>query len=96
MGGSPHVERRGTLRRMDLRAIAQPRRADDRLAREGRTAFADGYLALTPDFASADGIYDVVFHFHGNTELVEQSLAYARIGAVFVPQNLGVGSGPYI
>lgn len=29
MGGSPHVERRGTLRRMDLRAIAQPRRADD-------------------------------------------------------------------
>lgn len=27
--------------------------------------------------------------------MIEQSLAYARIGAVFVPQNLGGGSGPY-
>jgi hypothetical protein len=70
-------------------------RADATLKRDGRTAFADGYLALTPDFASPDGVYDVVLHFHGNTELVEQSLAYARIGAVFVPQNLGTGSGPY-
>jgi hypothetical protein len=52
-------------------------------------------LSILPDFASEDGVYDVVFHFHGNTDLVEQSLAYAKIGAVFVPQNLGVGSGPY-
>ena len=29
MGESPHAERRGTLPRMDLRAIAQPRRADE-------------------------------------------------------------------
>jgi hypothetical protein len=70
-------------------------RADERLDRHGRTAFSGGYLALTPDFSAPDGIYDVVIHFHGNTELVEQSLAYAHIGAVFVPQNLGVGSGPY-
>jgi hypothetical protein len=74
--------------------IARPR-ADAKLDRSGRTAFGGGYLALTPDFASPDGIYDVVIHFHGNTELVEQSLAYAHIGAVFVPQNLGVGSAPY-
>jgi hypothetical protein len=36
-----------------------------------------------------------VIHFHGNTDLVEQSLAYTKIGAVFVPQNYGAGSGPY-
>jgi hypothetical protein len=70
-------------------------RADEKLQRAGRTAFSGGYLALTPAFSSPDGAYDVVIHFHGNTELVEQSLAYAGIGAVFVPQNLGVGSGPY-
>jgi hypothetical protein len=70
-------------------------RADEALDRRGRTAFSGGYLALTPDFASPDGVYDLVIHFHGNTELVEQSLGHARIGAVFVPQNLGVGSGPY-
>ena len=72
-----------------------PERADEKLDRHGRSPIAGGYLALTPDFASADGVYDLVVHFHGNTELVEESLAYARIGAVFVPQNFGVGSGPY-
>ncbi|APR82310.1 Hypothetical protein A7982_07659 [Minicystis rosea] len=70
-------------------------RADAKLDRAGRTAFAGGYLSLLPDFASEDGAYDLVVFFHGNTELCEQSLAYARIGAVFVTQNLGVGSGPY-
>jgi hypothetical protein len=70
-------------------------RADEKLQREGRSPFAGGYLTLLPDFASPDGVYDVVIHFHGNTDLVEQSLAYAGIGAVFVPQNYGVGSGPY-
>lgn len=72
-----------------------PARADEKLDRKGHTAFAGGYLAITPDFTSADGTYDLVIHFHGNTELVEQSLAYAKIGAVFVPQNLGLGSGVY-
>lgn len=72
-----------------------PPRADEKLDRKGHTAFAGGYLAITPDFASADGTYDLVIHFHGNSELVEQSLAYAKIGAVFVLQNLGVGSGVY-
>jgi hypothetical protein len=76
-------------------AAVPPERADAKLDRRGRSAFEGGYLALTPDFAAPDGIYDVVVHFHGNTELVEQSLAYAHIGAVFVPQNLGVSSGPY-
>jgi hypothetical protein len=76
------------------KAPAVPR-ADEKLRRDGRTAFSGGYLTILPDFASEDGVYDVVFHFHGNTDLVEQSLAYAKIGAVFVPQNLGVGSGPY-
>lgn len=75
-------------------AEAAPR-ADEHLQREGRTAFSGGYLALTSGFSSPDGVYDVVIHFHGNTELVEESLARAGIRAVYVPQNLGVGSGPY-
>jgi hypothetical protein len=70
-------------------------RADAAFDRRGHTAFAGGYLAVTPDFASADGVYDVVIHFHGNTELVEQSFAHAKINAVFIPQNWGLGSGVY-
>jgi hypothetical protein len=72
-----------------------PPRADEKLQREGRSAFADGYLTLLPGFSAPDGTYDVVLHFHGNTQLVEESLAHARINAVFAPQNLGAGSGPY-
>lgn len=69
--------------------------ADAAFDRRARTAFSGGYLVVTPAFSAQEGVYDVVVHFHGNTELVEQSLGYAGINAVFVPQNLGVGSAPY-
>src|SRR6185312_15533785 len=41
-----------------------PPRADEKLQREGRSAFTDGYLTLLPGFGAPDGVYDVVFHFH--------------------------------
>jgi hypothetical protein len=74
---------------------AEAPRADRDLQREGRSPFSGGYLSILPGFSSPDGVYDVVIHFHGNTALVEESLTHAGIGAVFVPQNLGVGSGAY-
>lgn len=69
--------------------------ADVAFDRQARTAFSGGYLVVTPGFSAPEGVYDLVLHFHGNTELVEQSLGYAGINAVFVPQNLGVGSAVY-
>lgn len=70
-------------------------RADARLAREGRSPLAGGLLIVPPSFSSDDGAYDLVIHFHGNTDVVEESFVLSRINAVVVVLNLGNGSGPY-
>lgn len=70
-------------------------RADAALVRKGRSPLAGGLLVLPPAFASADGRYDLVIHFHGNTDLVEESYARVPLNAVVVIMNLGNGSGPY-
>lgn len=70
-------------------------RADAALVRKGRSPLAGGLLTLPPAFASADGSYDLVLHFHGNTDLVEESYDRIPLNAVVVIMNLGNGSGPY-
>lgn len=70
-------------------------RADAALARSGRSPVAGGLLMLPPAFSSADGRYDLVIHFHGNTDLVEESYARLPLNAVVVMMNLGRNSGPY-
>ena len=70
-------------------------RADVALVRKGRSPLAGGLLTLPPAFASADGRYDLVIHFHGNTDLVEESYARTPLNAAVVIMNLGNGSGPY-
>lgn len=70
-------------------------RADASLKREGRSFISGGLLMLPPSFSSSDGRYDLVFHFHGNTELVADSYAHKRVNAVLVIVNLGTGSAVY-
>jgi hypothetical protein len=79
-------------------ATAAPRasaRADATLARENRSPVAGGVLTLPPAFRSDDGAYDLLIHFHGNTELVEESVFLSGLNAVVLIMNLGTGSGPY-
>lgn len=75
-------------------APAAPR-ADAALARAFRSPVAGGLLVLPPAFASTDGAYDLVIHFHGNTDLVEESFFASKLDAVVVILNLGNGSGAY-
>ena len=70
-------------------------RADAELTREGQTGAVGGVLSILPAFSSSDGRYDLILHFHGNTNLVEESFATGKLNAVVVNQNLGIGSGPY-
>ncbi|HEX4404411.1 MAG TPA: hypothetical protein VGM56_06935 [Byssovorax sp.] len=72
-----------------------PPRADADLDRDGHSWCSDGALVVLPDFASADGAFDVVVHFHGTTEVVTQSLAAVKLNAVAIVFNLGIGSGVY-
>lgn len=70
-------------------------RADATLARAFRSPIAGGLLAIPPAFESKDGAYDLVIHFHGNTDLVEESFFISKLDAVVVILNLGNGSGAY-
>lgn len=75
-------------------AAALPR-ADAELVRDGRSSCAGGTLVVLPDFASADGAFDLVVHFHGSTDLLAQSLAAVKLNAVVVVVNLGTSSRSY-
>jgi hypothetical protein len=70
-------------------------RADARFDRKGRSPVAGGLMFIPPAFASEDGGYDLVIHFHGNYDVVEESFGLAKLNAVVVVMNLGNGSGPY-
>lgn len=70
-------------------------RADAKLSRQGRSPVAGGLMTLPTSFFSEDGQYDLVLFFHGNGDLVEESFSLARVNAVVVIYNLGIGSGAY-
>ncbi len=69
--------------------------ADKHLVRWWRAPLAGGLLTFPPSFSSKDGTYDLIIHFNGNTDLVEESYGYAGVNAVVMILNLGVGSGVY-
>lgn len=46
-------------------------------------------------FETTDGSYDLIIHFHGNPEVVKESVEVAKINAVLVTLNIGIGSGTY-
>ncbi|TKD10146.1 hypothetical protein [Polyangium fumosum] len=70
-------------------------RADFKLKREGHVFVNGGLLHVPPKFRSDDGAFDLYMHFHGNTNLVEESATSAGLNALVYTVNLGNGSGPY-
>jgi hypothetical protein len=69
--------------------------ADKNLKRDGRSPVAGGVLSIPASFRSGDGAYDLFVFFHGNTNLVEESIGAAKVNAVVLIYNLGIGSGVY-
>lgn len=64
--------------------------------RPGRGPLGGGVFSLPNDLRVApDGTVDLLIHFHGNTDMVLESVEAAKVGAATVVVNLGVGSGPY-
>jgi hypothetical protein len=75
--------------------IPPEQRADYKLKREGHVPAGGGVLYVPPSFRSDDGSFDLIVHFHGNTQLVEESVGAAKINALVLVINAGTGSGPY-
>ncbi len=76
-------------------AEAQATGADDRVKRGIRASVGHGVLYAPPDFSAPDGRFDLVIHYHGNTELVEQSFDAAKVNALVVTVNYGESSDKY-
>jgi hypothetical protein len=71
-------------------------------ARQGMTKRWAGHIWVSPGvlfmptaFHSEDGTFDLILHFHGNTELVKDSVEATGINALVHISNLGLGSHPY-
>lgn len=76
-------------------APAPPARADAAMKRGLHVSLGDGVLYAPPDFQSEDGTFDLLVHYHGNVELVEQSIAHAKLNALVHIINFGESSGRY-
>lgn len=70
-------------------------RADATMKRGVQVPMSDGVLYAPPHFASADGQFDLVIHYHGNVELIEQSIVAAGVNALVRIINFGESSGRY-
>lgn len=61
----------------------------------GRGTVRGHVLSFPNRFQTKDGEYDLVVHFHGNTDAVEESYELAGIGAALLIINLGEGADLY-
>jgi len=74
---------------------ASSERADARLKRDSHIGLERGVLYAPPGLDSPDGRFDLVIHYHGNVELIEKSVASAKLNALVAIINLGDGSDVY-
>lgn len=69
--------------------------ADQLFRRDGYVPIRGGVLHFPSTFASSDGAYDLLIHFHGNVKVVVESAEVANLSAIVAVINLGVGSAVY-
>ncbi len=73
----------------------RPRRVERVMVPTGRDTVRGHVMTIPTAFEAPDGAFDLVVHFHGNTEAVEESYKRAGISAVVVIINLGEGADLY-
>ncbi|WP_437938630.1 hypothetical protein [Sorangium sp. So ce341] len=62
---------------------------------DGYASIRGGVLFTPETFRPTGSSYDLVIHFHGNTQLVRESAEVAGLNAAIAVINLGIGSGAY-
>jgi len=60
-----------------------------------RAHFGHADLYIPTFFHAANGTYDVIVHFHGMHDAQDTNIERAKVNAVVVSINHGMGSGPY-
>ncbi|WP_437814507.1 hypothetical protein [Sorangium sp. So ce1078] len=62
---------------------------------DGYASIRGGVLFTPETFRPTGSSYDLLLHFHGNTQLVRESAEVAGLNAAVAVINLGIGSGAY-
>jgi hypothetical protein len=75
--------------------VVASRGADASMKRGLHVGLPRGVLYVPPEFHSSDGRFDLLIHFHGSTELIEESVAASRLNALVAIINVGDGSAVY-
>jgi hypothetical protein len=78
-------------------ATSAAQQTGEEVATAYRAVFGYGryILSIPAHFRAKDGKYDLVVHFHGVCSAQESNVERARLNAIVVSVNLGIGSGPY-
>lgn len=79
----------------DPMEIALPEAPWRPLKHEGHASVPGGVVFAPRSFTKREGTYDLLVHFHGNTQVVRESAEVAGLDAIVVVINLGIGSAPY-
>ncbi len=79
----------------DPMQIALPEMPWRPLKHEGHSSVPGGVVFAPRSFTKREGTYDLLVHFHGNTQVVRESAEVAGLDAIVVVINLGIGSAPY-
>src|SRR5690606_34240461 len=66
-----------------------------RVRHEGHVPLPGGVLFLPASFDPGAEGYDLVIHFHGNTQIVRESFEHAGINAAVAVINHGIRSAAY-
>ncbi|MBN2195269.1 MAG: TMEM165/GDT1 family protein [Polyangiaceae bacterium] len=77
-------------------AVVSAGMADANVERGSHANVGRGVLYVPPDFSAPDGVFDLIIHYHGNTELVQLAVAAAKVNALVLIVNYGDGSDKYV
>jgi hypothetical protein len=80
----------------DAPTVADHDASTTTIDRSGHASISGGIVVFPSTFRpEADGSYDLLIHFHGNTSVVRESAEVAGLNAAVAIVNLGIGSLPY-
>ncbi|WP_437590661.1 hypothetical protein [Sorangium sp. So ce1000] len=74
---------------------ASPATPPPAIRHDGYASIRGGVLFTPETFRPTGSSYDLLLHFHGNTQLVRESAEVAGLNAAVAVINLGIGSGAY-
>jgi hypothetical protein len=76
-------------------ASSAPKPGTFAVSHDGHVPIDGGVLLLPKSFHAREGGYDLIIHFHGDVQIVRESVEHTNINAALAVINWGIRSVPY-